>query len=294
MTCVLSISRFEDTDSHHLTALPRHIHKREADLSHRQRDAVRDQHVPRELRVSIPDCGLTGTVPERSQEGMAANDREMRIRALRAQGLSQGAIARELEISRRTVGRIERRLAHAAHVPFSVTAPAASPDERGADPPFEFTQDLPAQEARGQAETPASLSRATGPSAERCRIEADPPGEAGMEETGAAAEQPPMEDLPSSAHQLYNMAVRISQVEMEQLYRAAERIRQAEVAHHQAWQDVQKARAEHWRMQRGVTQSIGELLQAAARVLQALPGEYQEGDTGRTIRRDRRVTPAEP
>jgi hypothetical protein len=84
-----------------------------------------------------------------------------------------------------------------------------------------------------------------------------------------------MEELPHSAKQLYEMAVRICQLEAQQLYQAQEQTRQAEVALHQALRGVQKARAGHWRLLLQVTQSIGELLQAAARLLQALPGEYQ-------------------
>ena len=108
---------------------------------------------------------------------------------------------------------------------------------------------------------------------------------AGAGAAGASAPPPVMEELPHSAEQLYEMAVRICQVEAQQLYQAEDRTRQAEAALHQALRTVQNARAGHWRMLHEVTQSLGALLQAAGRLLQALPGEDQSGEWGGATRR---------
>jgi transcriptional regulator with XRE-family HTH domain len=206
---------------------------------------------------------------------MTSKDRERRIRALRAQEIPQREIARRLGISPRTVGRIVSRLDQVPPSPSSPTAPAPGPSQQRVGAPVDLMQEPSVEDVQGQTETPDTMSRATRQFPERLPVGPDPRLEADAGEADASAPQPLMEELPHSAKQLYEMAVRICQVEAQQLYQAQERTRQAEAALHQALRGVQKARAGHWRMLREVTQSIGELLQAAGRLLQALPGEDQ-------------------
>jgi transcriptional regulator with XRE-family HTH domain len=206
---------------------------------------------------------------------MASNNREMRIRALRAQGVPQREIARQLGISPRTVGRIESRLHQASPSPSPPTAPAPGPSEQSVGSPLERTPELPTEDVQGHAKTPDPMSRATRQFPERSPMGPDPRPAAGDGEADASALQPLMEELPHSAKQLYEISLRICQLEAQQLYQAQEQTRQAEAALHQALRGVQKARAGHWRLLREMTQSIGELLQAAGRLPQALPGEDQ-------------------
>jgi transcriptional regulator with XRE-family HTH domain len=163
---------------------------------------------------------------------MNISEREERVRELRAQGLSQNAIARLSGIPRRTVQRIIQRLDQG-----SSPTPSSEPWHESGPPPM--------GEYRRQDAA----------------------------EVGAETIAPPprMEALPHIARQLHDAALRICQIEAQQLRDTEIRARQAEEALPQALQAFQAVRAEQWRVMRTVTQSVGELLQATGQLLQHLP-----------------------
>ena len=158
---------------------------------------------------------------------MNAREHEQRVRELRAQGFSQTAIARRLGISRRTVQRIYQRLGQRFPPPSG-------------DP----------------------LHESGRPTMEERRPEA-----AAQVGAGTTAPPPGVDALPPIARQLHNAALRINQVEPQQLRDAEIQARQAE----EALQAFQAFRAEQWKMMRDVTQSVSEVLQATAQLLQRLP-----------------------
>jgi AraC-like DNA-binding protein len=162
---------------------------------------------------------------------MEASEREIHVRELRARGLSQNAIAQALHISRRTVQRIVQRLGQES------PPPSSKPSKESGRPPMEERQGEDAAEVG--AETTAPPAR--------------------------------MEALPHIARQLYDVALRISQVEAQPLPDIEVRVCQAEEALPQALQALQAVRAEQWKTIRDVTQSVGELLQATGQLLQLLP-----------------------
>jgi AraC-like DNA-binding protein len=158
---------------------------------------------------------------------MNARERELRVRELRAQGLSQNAIARRLGISRRTVQRIYHRLGQGS--PW----PSSEPSYESGRPTMEERRPENVVQVGGEATAP-------------------PPG---------------VNALPHIARQLHDAALRINQVEPQQLHDAEIQARQAE----EALQAVQAFRAEQWKMMRDVTQSVSEVLQATAQLLQRVP-----------------------
>jgi hypothetical protein len=99
-------------------------------------------------------------------------------------------------------------------------------------------------------------------------------------EVGAKTTAPPasVEALPHIARQLYNAALRIYQVDAQQLRDAEVRVRQAQEAVPQALQALQAVRAEQREMRRDVMQSLGELHQASEQLLQLLSGESHKSD----------------
>ena len=196
-----------------------------------------------------------------------------------AQGLSQNAIARTSGIPRRTVQRIiqrlDQRLASIRSVRFAPTS-----NERS-----EYSFEQGANDLSGTMLGPTSEGRPgeSGMAAALLNQTPQEPGHLPREEgrrqnavavgAEAAASQPPIEKLPPMAQQLYDMAMKIGQVEAQRLHRAEVRTRQVEEALRQALQNFQEVRSEQWKMMREVTQSIGELLQATGQLLQILPGE---------------------
>jgi transcriptional regulator with XRE-family HTH domain len=201
---------------------------------------------------------------------MTSNERDAHVQGLRAQGLSQTAIARTLGISRRTVGRIIQRLDQGFAPETLILHPIA---QRAGLPPLWAMPEPSREIGREPSDTPAT------PSSEPSQASGSPPsGEDrrhGAAAIGAEATAPPptVETLPHIAQQLQDVATRISQVEAPQLHHAEARARHAEEALDQALQGVQNVRAEQWKMMRDVTQSVGELLQATGQLLQHLPKE---------------------
>jgi transposase len=121
---------------------------------------------------------------------MDATERDRRVQELRAQGLSQNAIARLLGISRRTVQRIYQRLSQGSLPPSSEPFHASGRQI--------MEERRPQDAAQVGAETTAP-----------------PPG---------------VDELPSIARQLHDAALKIRQVEPLQLRDAEIQARQAEEA----------------------------------------------------------------
>lgn len=181
---------------------------------------------------------------------MDASEREERVWALYAQACSQRAIAQQLGISRRTVGRILRRLG------------------RGSPPPPEETAG-----ARSVPSAAPTTPVREGPQASGLpRLEETRPEGAAVVRPGTAA-PPPVESLPHIARQLYDGVHQICQVEAQQLREAERRACEAEEALSQALQALKDVRIEQWTMMRNVTQPASEMLQAAVQLLQLLPGQ---------------------
>ena len=183
---------------------------------------------------------------------MDASEREERVWALYAQAYSQRAIAQQLGISRRTVGRILRRLGRGSPppVPSEETAGARSLQNAALTTPL--------------SEVPQELRL---PLLEEAR-----PEDAAEVRPGTAA-PPQLESLPHIARQLYDGVHRICQVEAQQLHDAEMRACQAEEALSRALQALKDVGTEQWKMIRNVTQPASEMLQAAVQLLQLLPGK---------------------
>jgi Homeodomain-like domain len=210
---------------------------------------------------------------------MDTRERERRVRELRAQGLSQNAIARTSGIPRRTVQRIlqrlDQRLASMRSIRFAPTSHERS----------EYALEQRAHDLSGTMLGPASEGRPGERGMAATRLHQTPqepghlPGEEGRRQNAAAVEpeaatsQLPLAGLPPRAQQLYDMAMKIGQVEAQRLHRAEVQTRQVEEALRQALQNLQDVRVEQSTMMREVTQSVGELLQATGQLLQQLPGE---------------------
>jgi Homeodomain-like domain len=209
---------------------------------------------------------------------MNASEREMLVRELRAQGYSQNAIARISGISRRTVGRIIQRLDQSS--PSMPARSGAGPQtlnlhsvgQRAGLPLWAMP------EPTSQVEPGLSATSAT-PSDEPSQLPGSPLSEEDQRQDAAASGAettsvpPSVEALPPITQQLQNVAMKIGQIEAQQLQHVEARTRQAEEALDQALRGVQNVRAEQWKMLREVTQSVGELLQTTGQLLQQLPGK---------------------
>jgi hypothetical protein len=212
---------------------------------------------------------------------MNASEREMLVQELRAQGHSQNAIARISGIPRRTVGRIIERLDRGSpSTPVSSqSAPQTlilHPIGQSAGRPLSAMPEPASEVGRGLSAAPATSwdetnQRPGSPLSEEDQ-QLDAAAAAGVRAETTSV--PPSEEaLPHLAQQLQNVAMRINQIEAQQLQHAEARTRQAEEALDQAVRGVQDVRAEHWKVMRDVTQSVGELLQTTGQLLQQLPGK---------------------
>jgi hypothetical protein len=208
---------------------------------------------------------------------MDASKYEKRVRTLHAEEVSQRAIARQLGISRRTVGRILQRLGSGSPPP-----PVNPGDTVGARILHRVVQraDLPpGGQPRPSSEVGLAPSDApTIPSSEPPQESGRPPIEEGRQEDATdlrPGTAPPLqvEALRHIARQLYDGVHRICQVEAQQLRDAEMRARQAGEALSQALQALQDVRAEQWKMIGNVTHPASELLQATVQLLQLLPGK---------------------
>lgn len=184
---------------------------------------------------------------------MDTNAREKRVWALHAQAYSQRAIAQQLGISRRTVGRFLQRLGRGSPLP------PVQPEETAGERSVHSTAPT----------TPLSewLQESGLPRMEEAR-----PEDAAEVGPGTAA-PPQVESLPHIARQLYDGVHRICQVEAQQLHEAEMRAYQAEEALSRALRALKDVRTEQWTMMRNVTQPASEMLQAAVQLLQLLPGQ---------------------
>jgi hypothetical protein len=207
---------------------------------------------------------------------MDASKYEERVRTLHAEEVPQRAIARQLGISRRTVGRILQRLGSGSPPPVQ---PGATAGARILHRVVQRADLPPGGQPRPSSEVGLAPSDApTIPSSEPPQESGRPLMEEGRQEDATdlrpgTAPPPQVEALPHIARQLYDGVHRICQVEAQQLRDAEMRARQAEEALSQALQALQDVRAEQWKMMGNVTQPASELLQATVQLLQLLPGK---------------------
>jgi Homeodomain-like domain len=205
---------------------------------------------------------------------MDASKYEERVRTLHAEEISQRAIARQLGISRRTVGRILQRMGQGSPPP-----PVNLGNTAEARILHRVVQkaDLP---PGGQPRPSSEIGRA--PSDAPTTPSNHPPQESGRppmaeDRQDDAADVSPeiaaplqVEALPHIARQLHDGVLRFCQFEAQQVRDVEMRARQAEEVQSRALQALQAVRAEQWKMKRDVTQSSSEILQTTGQLLQVL------------------------
>jgi hypothetical protein len=203
---------------------------------------------------------------------MNASEREMLVRELRTEGHSQSAIARIAGISRRTVGRIIERLDQSS--PSMPARSGSGPQTldlhsvgQAAGRSF-WAMPEPASEGEpGLSATPVTRSDEPTQLPDSPLSEGDQRQDAAASRAETTSVPPRVEALPPIAQRLQNVAMKLGQIEAQQLQHVEARTRQAEEALDQALRGVQHVRAEQWKMLRDVTQSVGELLQTTGQLL---------------------------